>query len=94
MRTKAETFARNLGTRVATLRKERDLAQDRLATMARVNKGYLSTIESGQRVPSVAVLLKLAGALRVEVADLFLFPAAPRRRPGTIRRAEPRAARG
>ena len=32
---------------------------------AGVNKGYLSSIESGQRTPSLGVLLRLAAALRV-----------------------------
>ena len=92
MRTKAETFARKLGTRIATLRKDRDQAQGHLAMRAGVNKGYLSSIESGQRTPSLGVLLRLAAALRVGMADLL--PEASARRTGRTRKAESRAARG
>lgn len=92
MRIKAETFARKLGTRIATLRKDRDQAQGHLAMRAGVNKGYLSSIESGQRTPSLGVLRRLAAALRVGMADLF--PEAPPASARRTRKAEPRAARG
>ena len=63
---------------------------------AGVNKGYLSSIESGQRTPSLGVLVRLADALRVGMADLFPeTPWAPPRGTGrTTRKAQPRAARG
>lgn len=95
MRTNAARFAQKLGARIATLRKDRDQAQGDLATRAGVNKGYLSSIESGQRTPSLGVLVRLAAALRVGMADLFPdAPPASARRVGRTRKAEPRAARG
>ena len=38
------------------------------------SKGYLSRIESGQRLPSLHALEQLAHCLRVEPRDLLLFP--------------------
>lgn len=38
------------------------------------SKGYLSRIESGQRLPSLKTLDRLAHELGVEVSDLFIFP--------------------
>lgn len=76
MDTKAAEFAQKLGARIVSLRKEHNYAQERLATLARMNKGYLSSVESGQRVPSVGMLVKLAKVLQVGVADIFVFPEA------------------
>ena len=38
------------------------------------SKGYLSRIESGQRLPSLDLLSKLAHRLEVEPRDLLVFP--------------------
>jgi transcriptional regulator with XRE-family HTH domain len=72
--TKIAEFAEKLGKRIVQLRKEQDFAQERLATLARMNKGYLSSVESGQRVPSVGMLVKLSKVLQVQLFDLFVFP--------------------
>lgn len=74
MDTKIAEFAEKLGKRIVQLRKEQNFAQERLATMARMNKGYLSSVESGQRVPSVGMLAKLSKVLQVQIFDLFVFP--------------------
>lgn len=74
MDTKLAEFAQKLGARIVQLRKEHDFAQERLATLARMNKGYLSSVESGQRIPSLGMLAKLAKVLQVQVFDLFIFP--------------------
>lgn len=64
-----------LGKRIAALRTERGLTQEGLAWDAGLgSKGYLSRIESGQRLPSVPLLERLAHQLGVEVRDLFIFP--------------------
>lgn len=74
MDTKTAEFAQKLGARIVQLRKEHNFAQERLATLARMNKGYLSSVESGQRVPSVGMLAKLSKVLQVQIFDLFVFP--------------------
>ena len=74
MDTKTAEFAQKLGARIVQLRKEHNFAQERLATLARMNKGYLSSVESGQRVPSVGMLAKLSKVLQVQISDLFVFP--------------------
>lgn len=74
MDTKLAEFAQKLGARIVQLRKEHNFAQERLATLARMNKGYLSSVESGQRIPSIGMLAKLAKVLQVQVFDLFIFP--------------------
>jgi transcriptional regulator with XRE-family HTH domain len=71
------SLARQLGRRIASLRTERGLTQEGLAWDAGLeSKGYLSRIESGQRLPSLTVLERLARELEVEPRDLLLFPEA------------------
>lgn len=51
------------------------ITQEKFAwTVGLGSKGYMSRIESGERLPSVEVLDQIARALGVEVRDLFIFP--------------------
>ncbi len=56
-------LARQLGARIVKLRKNGGLNQQQLATRAQISKAMLSTIENGQRIPSVDLLRRLAIAL-------------------------------
>lgn len=53
------------------IRKERGLSQAKLAARAGIDPSTVNQIETGARKPSTATLEKLAGALDVELADLF-----------------------
>lgn len=53
------------------LRKERRWTLETLAERAGLTKSYLSKIERGHSMPSIAVAIQLADALQVDVADLF-----------------------
>ena len=64
-------LARRLGARIRTLRTEAGLTQETLAWDCDLDKGYLSQVESGKRLPSVPVLVVLAKRLGVEAADLL-----------------------
>jgi transcriptional regulator with XRE-family HTH domain len=55
------------------LRESAGLTQERLAWECELDKGYLSQLEAGKRVPSVPVLFDLASKLGVEVADVVGF---------------------
>jgi DNA-binding XRE family transcriptional regulator len=57
-------------TPVRVWREHRGLTQQQLADAAGISKPYLSQIEGGVRVGSVAVLKKLARVLAVELDDL------------------------
>ena len=68
-------MAQHLGPRIVELRRSRGLTQERLATAAGLkSKGYLSRIERGERLPSLAVLERLAQSLDVEIRDLMIYP--------------------
>ncbi|WP_211241090.1 helix-turn-helix domain-containing protein [Pseudonocardia spinosispora] len=53
------------------LRRENGLTLEALATRTGLTKSYLSKIERGHSVPSIASAIKLADALNVEVGYLF-----------------------
>lgn len=58
------------------VRRQRGLTLEQLATQTGLTKSYLSKIERGHSTPSIAVALKVAGALDVDVARLFSGEAA------------------
>jgi transcriptional regulator with XRE-family HTH domain len=47
------------------------LTLDRLAASSRLTRGYISLVERGLNVPSVAALLRVATALDVNVSEFF-----------------------
>jgi DNA-binding XRE family transcriptional regulator len=55
VKTKIEKFA----LRIAALRKERKISQERLAELANVSVSTIKFIEQNQRAPSLPLLLKL-----------------------------------
>ena len=67
--------AKSSNSEVVALRTAQNLTQEKLAWEAGLSsKGYLSRIESGERLPSLETLDRLAQRLTVEVRDLLIFP--------------------
>lgn len=56
---------------VRALRRERGLTLEALAAQANLTKSYVSKIERGQSSPSIAVAMRIAHALNVDVGQLF-----------------------
>lgn len=61
----------NLGQLLKEARTKQDLTQARLAREVGVSDSYLVHIEAGRRIPSEAVLRKLARALHLPPSDLI-----------------------
>ncbi|MDP9457129.1 MAG: helix-turn-helix domain-containing protein [Actinomycetota bacterium] len=61
----------SIGHNVRRLREEKGWNQTELGFYAETSPSIISLIENGKRNPSTATLAKIAGALGVEVADLF-----------------------
>jgi transcriptional regulator with XRE-family HTH domain len=72
-RTADKTYARKFGARVRTIRQEQALTQERLAWDCDIDKGFLSQVEAGKRIPSIPTLVALATRLGVGAADLLAF---------------------
>jgi transcriptional regulator with XRE-family HTH domain len=66
--------AQNLSSTLRRLRKAANLTLETAAGRADVTKGYLSKVELGSSVPSIAVVGRLAQAYGVELSDVFLPP--------------------
>jgi len=63
---------RRLRQVLRTLRARRGLTQVELATKAQVTQAYVAKLESGAKTnPSLAILMRLAKALRVPVTKLL-----------------------
>jgi DNA-binding XRE family transcriptional regulator len=74
-----------------TVRRQRRLTLAQLADRTGLTKSYLSKIERGHSTPSIAVALKVARALDVDVGRLFSDDAADDQI--TVDRADPSAGR-
>ena len=61
----------SIGLNLRRLREEKGWNQTELGFRADTSPSIISLIENGKRNPSTATLAKIAGALDVEVADLF-----------------------
>lgn len=58
------------GTHLRELREQRGETQRSLADAAGVSHPYIAEMERGRKVPSLTTLLRLAIALKCDVADL------------------------
>lgn len=78
---------KQLGQRIAALRKARQLTQASFAKALGYSVEFISLVERGVNAPSVAGLEKFARVLKVSVTDLFTFPPP---RPSDARGKRPR----
>ena len=62
-----------LGERVKKLRAERDCSFDAFVEETGLGRGYISELERGMVVPSLATLVRLAAALEMSVAELLAY---------------------
>ena len=69
-----------VGTGIRGWRKRAGLTISRLAELAGIDGGFLATIETGKKAPSIVTLAKLARALDIGLGDLFRK--VPRRQEG------------
>ncbi|BDI16153.1 hypothetical protein ANSO36C_19550 [Nostoc cf. commune SO-36] len=59
------------GKAIRRRRREMDLSQEELAERAQLHRTYISSIERGQRNPSLENIEKLAKALNISISALF-----------------------
>jgi transcriptional regulator with XRE-family HTH domain len=65
------TKAASVGGNIRQLRTAKGLTLDRLATLSELTRGYVSLVERGLKMPSIAALLRMAAALEVNVTYFF-----------------------
>ncbi|MDE0635330.1 MAG: helix-turn-helix transcriptional regulator [Candidatus Poribacteria bacterium] len=65
----------DLGQKIRQLRKKKELSLNKLAENAGISKAYLSQLENDvSKQPSAEILLKIASALGITIADLLDQP--------------------
>ena len=69
---------KQLGRRIAELRKAKGFTQERLAEKSGYSVEFISLVERGVNAPSVAGCALVAKALGVSVPELFTFQEAKR----------------
>jgi transcriptional regulator with XRE-family HTH domain len=62
-----------IGLRIRELRRAGKLSQEALAEKTGISSKYLSSIERGKENPTLDTVINLAGALGVEIHELFNF---------------------
>src|SRR5262245_65822082 len=67
-----------IGRRLRALRQQRQLSLETLAERSGVSTSMLSTVERGQKVPSILVMGQIATALDTSIGRLVGEEAAPR----------------
>jgi transcriptional regulator with XRE-family HTH domain len=65
------TQAGSVGTNIRQLRTAKGMTLDKLASMRELTRGYISLVERGLKMPSIAALLRIAEALEVKAAYFF-----------------------
>jgi transcriptional regulator with XRE-family HTH domain len=73
------------GRRVRALRTLRKLTQEQLGERAGVSGKFIGQVERGSGNPSLHVIIRLAGAMGIELADLMRFE--ENRPEGTVKNA-------
>jgi transcriptional regulator with XRE-family HTH domain len=63
--------AMGVGGNIRQLRMAKGLTLDRLASLSELTRGYISLVERGLKIPSIAALLRMAKALDVNVTYFF-----------------------
>lgn len=64
-------LAKRIGKNINRLRVKRGLTMEKLAYENDLSKGYLSEIEHGKKLPSLAALEKISDGLGVDIKELF-----------------------
>jgi transcriptional regulator with XRE-family HTH domain len=67
-------FLRIIGQELRAKRKAQGISQERLAELANLHPTYISEIERGKVNASIFTFYQLAGALKIEFADLLNLP--------------------
>jgi transcriptional regulator with XRE-family HTH domain len=67
----ARAVADQFGDNVLRLRRRMGLSQERLAARASLHRTEIGRLEHGERVPRIDTLIRLAGAMSIDPAELL-----------------------
>ncbi len=67
-----ESLLAQFGENLRQLRKTRSLSQEEFASLCGLDRTYLSGLERGRRNPTLLVIVRIAGVLRVDPRQLLV----------------------
>ena len=62
---------RRIGEKIKYLRREKNLTQEKLAELAKIDPKSVVDIEAGKRNATIKTLTKLASALKISISDIL-----------------------
>lgn len=62
-----------LARKIQKIRKEKEWTQEKLAERIGVSTTFIGYVETGQRIPNLKMIYKIANALGVKVKEFFPF---------------------
>jgi len=68
---KQKSFLVNIGKRIKALRVEKDISQERLASLSGIDRSYLGKVERAESNISILSLKKISEILDVSVSRFF-----------------------
>lgn len=66
-----DEISKQLGKNIKRIREQKEMTQGDICRALNLDRGYISSIESGKRNPTLSTLKKLADALKVSVDELL-----------------------
>ena len=66
-----QQFLQKFGKRLADIRKQKGITQEKLADAVDLHRTYIGFIEQGKRNPSIGNVYRIAKALKVPIKDLL-----------------------
>lgn len=69
--TSIEAVYKELGKRIVSARKSKNMSQERLATDSGIDRSHMGFIEQGRRKPTLSTLFKIVKTLGISLEQLF-----------------------
>ena len=66
-----DEISKKLGQNIKRIREQKGMTQGDICRSLNLDRGYISSIESGKRNPTLSTLKKLADALKISVDELL-----------------------
>ena len=72
-KTEENNILQSFSERVRYFREKLGLSQEKLAEKAHLHRTYMGSLERAQKMPSLVTVVKLAKALKVNIAELIII---------------------
>ena len=66
-----DEISKKLGKNIKRIREQKEMTQGDICRALNLDRGYISSIESGKRNPTLSTIKKLADALQVSIDELL-----------------------